>query len=87
MCGSTRAAVLLYEGQLLSSLAMNPLGVIILITGWIGFLWTLKDLWEKEISFWNFYKKAGQQLKSKKLITVIITLILLNWGWMIMNQV
>jgi hypothetical protein len=80
-CGATRAVQLLFKGNLLGSIQMNPFGIIIsliltVLPFWIGLDWILK----KE-TFYTFYNKMEWLLKQKKIAIPLIILVLLNWIW------
>lgn len=80
-CGTTRATILGFKGEWLSSVLMNPFGILvvlimILVPIWISFDWIFK----KE-SFFQFYKRAEQFITQKYVASFLILVVLLNWYW------
>jgi hypothetical protein len=76
-CGSTRATILLFDGEFLKSILMNPLGIITNILIFASFLWLIKDVLTGKNQYLDFMR-SNWQLKYKIFITVII---LSNWIW------
>lgn len=80
-CGTTRAVSLIWQGKLVQSLAINPLGIVVFILMIVAPIWILFDLLLKKETFYNFYKKTENTLKTKWLAIFLIVLIVLNWFW------
>jgi Protein of unknown function (DUF2752) len=80
-CGTTRAVSLIWQGKLVQSLAVNPLGIVVFILMIVAPIWILFDLLLKKETFYNFYKKTEVTLKNKWLAIFLIVLIVLNWFW------
>ena len=80
-CGSTRSVLFLLKGDFISSLNLNPLGVIVLIIMIITPLWIISDYFFKKESLYFFYKKIEETLSKKRVAIPAIMVILLNWIW------
>ena len=80
-CGTTRAVQLLFKGDFISSILMNPFGII--VSGSMLFLpiWIVFDVLLKKKSFFTFYNKMESILKQKKIAIPLIILVVLNWIW------
>jgi hypothetical protein len=80
-CGTTRAVMHLFQGDVISSILINPFGILvglIMITApiWIGI-----DYIQKKDTFFQFYKKSEQFISQKWIAVFLVTLVLLNWYW------
>ena len=85
-CGTTRAVQAIYKGDLIGSVAFNPLGIIVslallILPFWIGF-----DLATKKQTFYVAYNKMEAILKQKKIAIPLIILVVLNWIWNIYKE-
>jgi hypothetical protein len=85
-CGTTRAVQALYKGDWVSSLKLNPYGIIVssallILPFWIGF-----DLATKRKSFFKAYNKIESVLKQKKIAIPLIILVVINWIWNIYKE-
>ena len=76
-CGSTRATILLFDGEFLKSILLNPLGIITNALIFISFFWLIKDVFTGKNQYLDFMK-SNWQLKYKIFLVVII---LSNWIW------
>lgn len=80
-CGATRAVKLLFKGDFMDSILMNPFGIIISAILIILPFWIVIDLILKKETFYTFYNKMECLLKQKKIVIPFIILVLLNWIW------
>ncbi len=80
-CGSGRATILLFHGEIWKSLMLNPLAIVtnILILGSI--IWMILDIFKGKERFFPFLKK-DVNWKWKVLLVVII---FSNWIWNIVK--
>ena len=80
-CGTTRAVQLLFKGDFMGSILMNPFGII--ISGILTLLpfWIVIDLILKKKTFYTFYNKMECLLKQKIIAIPLIILVILNWIW------
>ncbi len=76
-CGTTRAIIFLFQGNLKQSILTNPLGVISFFLSIISLIWICIDFYRKTNSFYKFiYKK-----RKNSFILPFILLTILNWIW------
>lgn len=80
-CGATRAVQLLFKGDFMGSILMNPFGIIISAILTLLPFWIVIDLILKKETFYTFYNKMECLLKQKKIAIPLIILVLLNWIW------
>ena len=80
-CGSTRAVQLVFKGDFMGSILMNPFGIIISAILTLLPFWIVIDLILKKETFYTFYNKMECLLKQKKIAIPLIILVLLNWIW------
>jgi hypothetical protein len=76
-CGSTRATILLFNGQFWKSIMLNPLALITNILIFISLLYLIKDVLTNSNDYLDFMKRDWQ-LKYKIFVAVII---FSNWVW------
>jgi hypothetical protein len=80
-CGSTRAVLLLLNGEFLKSLYWNPFGVFILTVMLTLPVWLLYDFVTSKDTLFRFYKKAEKFIQQKTVAIIAILLVLTNWIW------
>ena len=80
-CGSTRAVVSIFKGDLHQAILLNPIGFIIVITMLVLPFWLLADLIFKEKSLLNFYLWFEKIVVNRKVMITAIILLLANWIW------
>ncbi len=80
-CGSTRAVLLLLEGDIISSILLNPFGLIITFIMIFFPLMMLYDLITRKETYFKFYKKTEIILRHKWIAISAIAIVLLNWIW------
>ncbi len=76
-CGSTRATILLFNGEILKSVLLNPLALVTNLSIFISLFWLIYELFTDRNEFVNFMKKDWN-LKYK---IIVVTIFLLNWIW------
>lgn len=86
-CGTSRAVNSFFKGNILTSLYLNPFGIIVagimlIAPGWIAF-----DYFTKRQSFYDFYIKTETIIRTKKVAILLIILVILNWIWNINKQI
>ncbi len=78
-CGSTRAAIELLKGNLLSSIQYNPIPFLLVIICSIVILWNVMDYIRKKKTFKAFIQKYKKIIISLSIIiTVIVWIMNLN---------
>lgn len=81
-CGTTRAIVLLVNGQIKNSFMTNPFGMLAAFALIIIPLWIILDIIRNKESFLKYYKLAEQVIIKNKWISITaIAVVLLNWIW------
>lgn len=80
-CGATRAVQLLFKGDFMGSILMNPFGIIISLILILLPFWIVIDLILKKETFYTFYNKMESILKQKYIAIPLIILVVLNWIW------
>ena len=80
-CGSTRAFLLLLNGNIIDSIYTNPLGIFILMYLLIAPFWLLYDLILKKKTLDTFYCKTEFYLRKRTIFIPFILLVILNWNW------
>jgi hypothetical protein len=85
-CGATRAVLLLFKGDFIGSIMINPFGIIISAILILMPLWIVIDFILKKETFYTFYNKMECHLKQKKLAIPLIILVILIWIWNIYKE-
>ena len=76
-CGSTRATILLFKGEVLQSILMNPLALVTNFLIFVSLLWLIYEIITGRNEFMNFMKKDW----SKRYKVLIAVIIIINWIW------
>jgi hypothetical protein len=86
-CGTTRAILLLLQGKVIESMAMNPFGIVVsLIMTTVPF-WILFDIVLKKETFYIAYKKMEKTFRIQWLAAILILLVIVNWIWNIYKEI
>lgn len=85
-CGVTRAIQEIIRGNIISSLLINPFGIIVALIMFGVPFWIIYDYLIKKETFYTFYLKAESIIRTKKVAFFLILLVLLNWIWNIHKQ-
>lgn len=80
-CGSTRAILSLLHGNFISSLRINPFGIIVFAIVLIAPLWILTDVLRRRSSLLNFYNRFESFLQRPRVMIPFAFLVLINWIW------
>ncbi|NJO93044.1 MAG: DUF2752 domain-containing protein [Chloroflexia bacterium] len=80
-CGSTRAIVALFNGDLVGSLHWNPIGLLLSLILIITPFWITYDVVLKRDSLLNFYRKSEKFIRKWYIAIPAIGLIIANWIW------
>jgi hypothetical protein len=86
-CGTTRAVIEISKGKIISSIFINPFGILVALIMLICPIWIGYDFLFKKDSFYQFYKKSEAFLRKRKIAIAFIVLVLLNWIWNINKNV
>jgi hypothetical protein len=76
-CGSTRATLQLFHGELWGSILINPLGVLTNLFILISIFWMLFDIARSKETFFPFLIKDW----NNKIKIFIVLIVLVNWMW------
>lgn len=85
-CGTTRAVQEIVQGNIISSLWINPFGLIVASIMFCAPLWIIYDYLAKKETFHTFYLKIESIIRTRKVAFFLILLVLLNWVWNINKQ-
>lgn len=84
-CGSTRAVLLIINGNLQAAFFMNPLGFLFTLFILIVPIFLFVDMIFKKEKLWHLYHRAEIYLKKKSVLIAVFSLIALNWIWNILK--
>lgn len=80
-CGTTRAVSYMFNGEIVTSLFLNPFGIIVAGIMVVSPVWIIWDTIAKKQSFYNFYIKTEKLIRKKEIAIPLIVLVILNWVW------
>lgn len=80
-CGTTRAIILLLQGNFIGSIEMNPLGLLIFCVMVAIPFFVIYDLYKSDNFILNFYQKTNNFFSQKKVAIPFFTFIIINWVW------
>ena len=85
-CGVTRAILKLSEGELRQSVFINPLGIFIGVCLILIPFWILWDIVGHKKSLVVVYQKLEYYLQQKKYFFSFLVLILINWTFIVLQN-
>jgi hypothetical protein len=85
-CGTTRSLLLLWKGEFLAAMLMNPFGLLMAAMMFWTPIWLAFDVLTKKNTFFVFFQRVEQFFKTRKIAILAIALVLLNWFWNINKQ-
>ena len=85
-CGTTRAVIMLLQGNFQQSVLLNPFGILAAILLIIFPIWLIVDILTKKASLFNFFKTAERVVRTKYVAAILITLVAANWIWNIQKN-
>ncbi|MFT3794723.1 DUF2752 domain-containing protein [Flavobacterium sp.] len=81
-CGTTRSVkLLLFEGDWLGALMMNPIGIIVGMLMVLIPIGLLYDVLSKKQILFDAYRKTEKIVTTKWIAVVLVILVILNWIW------
>ena len=80
-CGTTRAVMQLSHGNFLSSIFINPFGILVGLIMLVAPVWISYDFIQKKESFYTAYLKIETILRKRKVAMVLTVLVIANWVW------
>ena len=84
-CGTTRAVVALFHGNLFQSLRWNPFGVIVAVIMVVSPLWIGYDLLRGSDSLFRVYGATERALSNLWPAILLGGLVIANWIWNIVK--
>jgi hypothetical protein len=85
-CGTTRSLLLLWKGEFLPAMLINPFGLLMGAMMFWTPIWLAFDVLTKKNTFFVFFQRVEQFFKTRKIAILAIALVLLNWFWNINKQ-
>lgn len=81
-CGTTTAMLEVVHGNVLSSLLINPFGVLMMTVLIIFPWWIVLDMLRSGDSFLRFYRRLETVLNSDRRVSLpSVLIVVLNWIW------
>lgn len=80
-CGTTRAVMHLFQGEVQTAILTNPFVILVGLLMLVAPVWIVFDYYQKNDTFFQFYKKAEQFISRKWIAVFLVILVLLNWYW------
>ncbi len=78
-CGTTRAILLFFKGEIMESIYSNPFGIILISIMTVSPLWIIYDLLTNRETFYVVYHKIEQRFRQKRVAIILVVIVLLNW--------
>jgi hypothetical protein len=85
-CGTTRAILLLLQGEPIQSIAMNPLGIPSALLMIVFPCWIASDVVKRKNSFYNTFLYLEEWLRKKEIAYPALLLLAMIWSWEIYNH-
>jgi len=82
-CGSTRATILLFHGEFIKSVLINPFGILMNSLILLSIGWMIRDIIKNGDTFLPFLKKDWDYRIKILLIFIVLT----NWIWNIVKGI
>lgn len=76
-CGSTRATMLLFQGNVANSIFLNPIGLLLNSFIAVSIFWIISDIFRDKYSFLKFLTEDW----STRVKIGLLALIIINWIW------
>ena len=80
-CGTTRAVLQIFHGEILNSLYLNPFGIVVAIIMTLFPIWIIWDFIQNKQSFHDFYIKIETIIRKKEIAIPLIVFVIFNWIW------
>ena len=80
-CGSTRAILLLTNGNLANALYANPVGFILAFILIVTPFWIIADFIGRKDSFFRLYQRMEKILNKPQYAIPLLLLVVINWIW------
>jgi hypothetical protein len=86
-CGTTKSILLVLNGDVISAILLNPLGLIACIGILVIPFWFIYDYLSAKRTLWSAYLWAMASFQNKKFSFLVVILVVLNWIWNIQKGV
>ena len=80
-CGTSRAVMEISKGNVISSVFINPFGILVALIMLLSPFWIGYDFLLKKDTFYQFYQNVEAFLRKRKIAIACIVLVLINWIW------
>ncbi|MGA1977127.1 MAG: DUF2752 domain-containing protein [Bacteroidales bacterium] len=80
-CGSTRAIIALFHGDVVKSLSLNPIGLLLAMIMTVTPFWLIYDFLTHKKTLLDRYRQAEAILRKPIVAFPLIILVILNWIW------
>ena len=85
-CGSTRAVMAVFRGDVAGALCLNPLGLL-LAAGLVALpVWLLADLCRRRATLYRLFLRTDALLHRRRVFAVFVCAVLANWAWVLFHQ-
>jgi hypothetical protein len=85
-CGTTRAMIMLLQGNFRQSIMLNPLGLLSAMLLIVIPIWLILDLVTTKANLYNFFKASEKFVRNRYVAAILITLVAANWIWNIQKN-
>lgn len=80
-CGSTRAILALFQGDIVRSLSINPFGMLLALIMIVAPFWLAFDFIAHKKTLLERYRQAEAILRKPFIAFPLILLVIINWIW------
>jgi len=78
---TSRAVMEISKGNVISSVFINPFGILVALIMLLSPFWIGYDFLLKKDTFYQFYQNVEAFLRKRKIAIACIVLVLINWIW------
>jgi hypothetical protein len=82
-CGTTRATLLLFHGEFINSILINPFGILTNLLILSSIVWMIRDIIKNNDTFLPFLKRDWDYRIKILLMLIVLT----NWIWNIVKGI
>ncbi len=76
-CGITRGSILLFKGEILESILLNPAAIVVNIMALVAIVLIIRD----SVKGTTLFQKLSTQKMNPYLLILLVVLVILNWIW------
>lgn len=85
-CGSTRAVICVFGGDVADALYLNPLGLLLAAGLVVLPLWLLADLLRRRATLYRLFLHTDALLQRRRAFALFVCAVLANWAWVLAHQ-